>query len=211
MKINATKTQLLCINDNSTARVKSYIDVEDSGRISSSEEMKIIGFTFGEKPTVKYHIDHTIIKFKKKLWMLNHLKKANLDKNVLLKVYMSMLRPILEYCSPVYHPMLNCSMKEELEKMQKPALKIIFGFDKEYAAILAENNIQSLEKRREDAFLNYATKLSNSERFKEWFPEQEHKTDLRQRKKYREDFARTNRLYNSPIYAMRRLLNEINI
>ena len=210
MKINATKTQLLCISDHTSAHIDSYINLEeDECRINSGEEMKVLGFVFGQKPTVNYHLEYTLKKFKKKIWILNHLKKADIDKNTMLQVYMSMLRPVLEFCSPVYHSMISADMNSKLENMQKLALRIIFGFDKKYEVILAENNITTLEERRSQAFDNFAIKCSLSGRFSEWLPVNDCERTLRTSKKYREEYARSSRLYKSPIYAMRRRLNEI--
>ena len=52
----------------------------------------------------------------------------------------------------------------------------------------------------------------NNEKFKDWFPK---KTfvhhDLRREKIFVEKFARTNRLYKSPLYFYRRRLNEIYV
>ena len=48
MKINASKTQLLCISDNTTANISSYVNVGESDTIGSSSEIKILGFIFGE-------------------------------------------------------------------------------------------------------------------------------------------------------------------
>ena len=68
-----------------------------------------------------------------------------------------------------------------------------------------------MEERRKQAFDNFIIKSSQSERFKQWFPENASDINLRNPKMYREDYARTQRLYNSPIYSMRRELNEDNL
>ena len=57
MKINAAKTQLLTISDNNLAKVTSYININEDS-IKSDSSMKILGFIFGEKPTVRYHIEN---------------------------------------------------------------------------------------------------------------------------------------------------------
>ena len=95
--------------------------------------------------------------------------------------------------------------------MSEKALRIIFGFNKSYEELLEAAEIKKLEERRRVAFLNFANKTSVSERYKRWFPEKIYKrTGLRTEKKYCEFRAKTTRLYNSPLYAMRRLLNQEN-
>ena len=122
-----------------------------------------------------------------------------------------MLRPLLEYCAPVFHPMLTDGMSQRLESLQRRALQIIYGFDRRYEDILAITGLEKLDDRREKACLAFANKLVQSERFKVWFPEVERDgvaSNLRSGKKYQEKFARSHRLYHSPLFYMRRLLNQ---
>ena len=64
----------------------------------------------------------------------------------------SMLRPIVEFCSVVYHPMLNNEQSLRVERLQKIALKIVFGFGLEYDELLEKAGIERLEERRKKAF-----------------------------------------------------------
>ena len=206
--INPSKTQLICVSDDRNSDINSYI-IAGGKRIDSVKEMKILGFIFENKPSVEAHVMYCVNKFNRAIWALNHLKRANIDIRTLLEVYKVMLRPLLEYCSAICHPMITKTMSYELEKQQKRALKTIYGFDKEYEELLSMTGIKTLEKRREEAFANFTRKLVSSERFGVLFPEKEaHGMELRKTKTYCEEFARTNRLYNSPIYSMRRFLNE---
>ena len=87
------------------------------------------------------------------------------------------------------------------------ALKIIFGFGNTYNQLLEKTGLRTLKDRREEACLKFAIKLKDSECFSYLFPENP-TFNLRVTKKYKEDFARTERMYMSPLYAMRRMLNE---
>ena len=40
--------------------------------------LKILGFMFGNIPSVKQHIDYMLLKAKKKLWSLRHVKKSRM-------------------------------------------------------------------------------------------------------------------------------------
>ena len=106
--------------------------------------------------------------------------------------------------------MLTTELETTLERQQKRAIDIIFGFGTNYNEILGQNCMKTLKERRIDACNNFAVKLAESTRFGVLFPENEYPEEtpnLRNMKKYREDFARTNRLYNSPLFSMRRYLN----
>ena len=92
---------------------------------------------------------------------------------------------------------------------QKRALKTIYGFDRKYEDLLKLTGLTTLEERRECAFANFTTKLHASDRFNYLFPENTAgNMELRSTKQFVEDYARSNRLYNSPVYSMRRFLNS---
>ena len=210
MVINAEKTQLLCVSDLRYCNTKSYF-IANGSRVNSLETMKILGFVFDERPNVNAHINYCINKFNKALWALTHLKRAKIDTKILVEVFKIMLRPHLEYCAPVYNSMLTQEMNASLEKQQRRALNIIFGFGLSYEDLLLKAGLTTLESRREEMSGNFAKKLVESERFSSLFPLNEYTEDMaetRNRKTYREDFARSNRLFNSPLYSMRRYLNQ---
>ena len=55
MKVNPTKTQMLCINAAINAEVKSFIRCKGKS-ISSRNELKVLEFTFGHHPNVETHV-----------------------------------------------------------------------------------------------------------------------------------------------------------
>ena len=120
-----------------------------------------------------------------------------------------MLRPIIEYCNVVYHVFITNEQSESLERFQKMALKVIFGFGVSYPDLLLRSGIDRLDNRRIIAFEKFTRNLVKNERYSsEWFPLKPSLRDFRSNKKYEELHARTDRLYNSPLYKMRRLLNQ---
>ena len=168
MKVNQKKTQLLCVSPSLNSEIKSYIKY-DNEKIVSTSELKILGFIFGDKPTVKPHIDYMLMKAKKKLWSLRHVKRAGLGTDGLLKFYFTFIRPSLEYAVPTFHPMLTDCMKDDLEYVQKHACKIIFGWNSSYDKLVSEEIIQTLEQRRNALTLRFAEKTSKMKRFEHWF------------------------------------------
>ena len=122
------------------------------------------------------------------------------------------MRSVLDYASPVYHSMLNSSQNDMLEKLQRDIYKVIFGFDKSYRAILEENGLESLKERRQKLFDAFLLKMAGSAEYSDrWFPTKDFThPDLRVERIYLEKYARTDRPYKSPLYAMRRRLNEIS-
>ena len=133
-------------------------------------------------------------------------------KDDLLKVYKTIILPSVEYSSVIYGCMIPDYLSNKLESVQKQALKIIFGWDKDYNEIIASGEISTLAERRKEATLNFAIKTAASPRFGPlWFkksPETEVEVRPTTRKHYVERFCRTERSKSSPINYMTRLLNE---
>ena len=120
-----------------------------------------------------------------------------------------MLRPLIEFCSPVYHSLLSEEQSMRLEGLQKMALQIILGFGLNYCGLLDKANLKTLKERRELAFLNFAKSLVKNPRYNKWFPlNNERNLNLRSERLYKEEHSKTTRLFNSPLFSMRRALNE---
>ena len=56
-----------------------------------------------------------------------NLKKNGFTKGDLLRVYVSMVRPLAEYCSSVFHALITKTDSDEFERIQAQSLKVIYG------------------------------------------------------------------------------------
>ena len=208
ISVNEKKTQMLCISAGSN-EMSSFIETE-SERIVSQPKLKILGFTFGSKPSATAHLESVCTKFKTRLWLLRNLNKFRVPKEDLTKLYHVLIVPVLDYACVVYHYLLTSEQTHELEQLQSMALKLIWGFKHNYNDLLAMSDSETLHDRRMKMIAAFLQKSVNSERFRElWFPT---KTfchfNLRRERYYDKKYVRTDRLYNSPIYCMRRHLNK---
>ena len=86
------------------------------------------------------------------------------------------------------------SMQKESSQSDHPAWKI---------------GIESLESRREDLCLNFARKCVKNKKLVHMFPEnpKPHGMNTRHEERYEVQFANTDRLKNSPLIYMQKLLN----
>ena len=76
----------------------------------------------------------------------------------------------------------------------------MYGYDKSYV---------ELKDRREAALARFTKNALHNPIYSHWFKENQNpRQSQRNPKKFEEKFARTNRLYNSPLYTARRNLNE---
>ena len=207
LRLNPSKTQLICFHANQ-ANVRAYV-VIDGKILESTNELKILGFRMDKTGSVGPHVRNMCKKNYKSVWSLRHLKKAKLKRSSLVRVYCSMMRPILEYACNVFGPMITNELAKKVENCQKKVLKIIFGYDHDYEKLLELSGIKRLDQRRKDLFRKFSMKMSASTRFsRKWLPKKECRENIRETKRYIEFHARTTRLYRSPIFTMRRLLNS---
>ena len=214
MSVNQQKTQLLGINSSKTSKIQVYIRAEDNTEITGQEELKLLGFYFGTNPGLDCHLSHLTKKFRRRLWIIRHLKKAGLPEDDLLAMYKCFLLSLLDYAAVVYHPLLSITQAKHLEDLQASAMRIIYGYKASYAQIMAnlEGKLEPLHERRISLLDRFILKcIENPTINQRWFPRKEFvDQNLRRELYYKEEYARTDRLYNSPIFFYRRRLNEIH-
>ena len=105
---------------------------------------------------------------------------------------------------------LSDEQDELLERLQNQALKCILGSYISARKMRRIVGLESLKKRRITLCDKFAAKSLANPRFCHWFPEKTGRTSARSGKtneRFREDKARCDRLFNSPIYYFRRRLN----
>ncbi|CAB4006467.1 Hypothetical predicted protein [Paramuricea clavata] len=90
------------------------------------------------------HVEETTRKAAKNLYCLRECRRANLPVEVGLTTYLTKIRPILEYCSPVWGG-LPRYLKDELERVQKRSLRII-GLPHGYLPTLEERRIEATSR-----------------------------------------------------------------
>ena len=140
MKINPTKTQLLCISPAGNEHIQSYVRLANT-KITSTDELKICGFRFGSKPTVENQVVAIEKKFNTRIWALRNLKRSGFKETELKECYISLIRPVFDYTAVVYHSLLTADQSTRLERLQKRAMKIICGIDSRYTSSLTRLNV----------------------------------------------------------------------
>ena len=79
-----------------------------------------------------------------------------------------------------------------------------------YKKRLSKLGLETLSSRREYLCLTFAQKCVKNKRTEHMFPlnKKQHEMNTRKKEKYKVNFANTNRMKNSPIIYMQKLLNE---
>ena len=206
MVVNKGKTKMLCISDAQSYKARSYLLDGDGSEIKSSESMKILGFHLDSRPSAHAHISALKKRMRDTTWILRHLKLAGFNQEELATVYRTIVRPVLDYCAVVYHPLLNDEQDQAVERLQAQELKNIYGYRISYAQMREKAKVTTHRARRIELCDAFARKAAANPRFAAWFPERSGRCG-RHSDQYKEFNARTDRLYNSPLFYYRRRLN----
>ena len=137
--------------------------------------------------------------------------KFTKDKFVLKQIYYSRIRCKLEQSAAVWSSSLTQKNSNDLERVQKSAVRIILGKPYEsYTHALEELGIKRLSERRNLICLKFAKNSLKLQNFKKLFPLQENKHDMktRQQEKYKVIRSYGNRYAISAIPSMQKLLNK---
>ena len=70
------------------------------------------------------------------------------------------------------------------------------------------SGLETMESRRIKLFKKFTSKTSENPKYQSWFPLKTKLRDTRNPRPYLEDRATSDRLYKSPLFAMRRLMNN---
>ena len=127
--------------------------------IDDVKEHKHLGIILQQNGTWKKHIAEVCSKAKRKVDILRSLM-FKINRKSLEKLYLSYIRPCLEYGSTIWD---NCTKheKEELEKIQLAALRVITGAKRgtSHQLLYLETGIETLQERRDRRKLNMMFKM----------------------------------------------------
>ena len=128
----------------------------------------------------------------------------------LKNIYILYIRSLLEQSCTVWNSGLTEENVQDLERIQKSALKIILGdCYKSYDQALNILEMENLSDRREFLCLQFAKKCLKNDKMKKYFPtnNKTHLMKTRNPEEFQIENAHTERLKNSPIVYMQGLLN----
>ena len=130
--------------------------------------------------------------------------------NDFIIIYIIYIRSYLEQSCVVWHSALTKENSENLERVQKIALRIILKEKYEnYEVALKITKLKTLAERREKLCLKFASNCIKNPKTASMFPPNNVSTvDTRDKDPYHVQTATTERLKRSAIPYMQRLLNK---
>jgi len=127
------------------------------GQIERVSSFKLLGLHLDGDFSWHSHVEAVTSKATKRLYFLKQLKRAGVPHTRLLHFYLAAIRPVLEYAAPVWHHSLNKSQKNQIEAIQKMAIRIIFSCacDMPYTSALFVAEPEDLDSRRDLLSYNF--------------------------------------------------------
>ena len=147
MKLNLTKTKEIRVGFSPLDPGALPPITVDGHDIVVVPHAKLLGVMISKDLKWIEHVDYICKKASKRLYALRLLKRASIPAGKLVRVYTTCVRPILEFSGNVWHYSLAQYLSDEIESIQRRALRIIFP-DLKYEDALVTAGVVSLFLRR---------------------------------------------------------------
>ena len=209
MSLNPAKCFTLHVSFLENPPLPEILSVNDS-ILCNVQNIKILGIIIQSNLKWNLHIDDLVKRCNRKLYMLRKLKKFNLPLKDLVTIYAGYIRPILEYCAPVFHSSLTKEQSNSLEKIQRRVCKIILGYEYiNYLHACQICNLPTLEERRLKLCIKFAKSISNHPICQTWLPKKKRMNiSLRHMQTYQQFKLKTERFKKSPLPFLVDILNK---
>ena len=201
LQLNPIKCKEIQTNFKRSPPCYSLVTLEgvEFEKVSSA---KVLGVNISSDLKWSAHIGSITVKAAKRLYLLRQLKRAGIDCNVLVRFYCSVIRSVLEYACQVFHCSLPNYLSDEIERIQRRALRIIFP-NCTYSEALVRAGLPMLFSRRQslcqELFHNIVSD-SNHKLHQLLPPRASHNRRLR-----------FTRMFDSPIYKTNRFRDSFII
>ena len=172
-------------------------------------ETRLLGLVINEQLSWQSNTTFIVKKAFKRMTLLQKLFGFTVPIEDLVKIYILYIRSVVESSAVVWHSSLTQGQELELEQVQKVALRIILKEEYvSYDNALDLCSLQKLGDRRNQLCYNFAKKCTKNPKTSGMFPLNIPLKNTRNPEKYMVTPANTNRLANSAIPHMQRLLNS---
>lgn len=200
MNINTKKTKEMLLGSFHSCQLPSlHLNGRDIERVTC---YKLLGLYVTNKLKWNEHVSAICAKASKRLHFLKLLKRAGTPKDDMMHYYESIIRPVTEYACVVWHSGLTKGQSEQLESIQRRAIKIVHS-NNMADVTTALNQLPTMAERRDQLSRKFfANMLNPSSCIHELLPQKRNvdvTSRLRSAKQYSPPTARTERFKNSAI------------
>ena len=132
MILNESKTKEMLIHFGKTKADDKVQPVKlNNVPIERVTSYKLLGVMFQNNLSWDAHVQFILTKVNKRFYCIRSLLHAKVVQSDAIIIYCSVIRSVLEYACPVWHPGLTRKQDKDIERVQKRALKLIFSIRRE--------------------------------------------------------------------------------
>ena len=170
MKSNAEKSKFMVVNFTENYKFNTRLSLENK-ILEEVIETRLLGVVINNKLTWNSNTEAIVKKAYKRMMILHNLFKFGLPMDEMVNIYILYIRSILETSAVVWHSSLTKKERNEIERVQKVALKIILGSDYEdYNAALEIAGLSTLDDRRKGLCKQFAKNCIKNPKMYRLFP-----------------------------------------
>lgn len=210
MIINQKKTKTMLFNFTDKYQFTTRLSLNDEN-VNVVSQSKLLGTIVEDTLTWDMNTERIVKKANSRMVLLRKLSEFGAPKEDLKLIYILYIRSILEQNSVVWHSSLTEQNKQDLERIQKSAVRIILkrNYDN-YEKELLKLDLECLNNRRDALNLSFIQKSIKNGTLTDLFPlnNKIHTMNTRNSEKYLVSHCNTERLKKSTIPHMQKILNE---
>ena len=177
------------------------------------KETKLLGTYITDDLKWNKNTSEIVKKANKRMPILTKSAAFTTNRQDLKRIYLTYILSVLDQSAVVWHSSLSQKNANDLERVQKVAVRIIMGKNfKNYTDGLSQLNLKTLSNRRDEMCLNFAKKCLKNDKVKNMFSKKDKSHAMRKRGQelYKIKMIKTKRYKKSAIPYMARLLNIDN-
>jgi hypothetical protein len=210
MVINKVKTKVLSFSKSRKWAFPPELHFSDGSPIEYIYDTRLVGVVVSQDLKWFKNTAYICQKARNKLWMLRRMLKFNLNIYEMFDVYTKEIRSLLEMAVPVWHSGLTNQQIDDIESVQKVAMRIILQEKYiNYQLACQTLSAQTLADRRVKLCSKFASK--NLKRDNSFFTKVGTNVETRQTSDLVKEFkCNFGRFYKSSLPYLARLINANN-
>ena len=164
MEINKSKSKAMYFNFTRDKQFSTRLKI-DNDKLDVISDTKLLGTIISNDLKWDKNTEFIVKKAYARMEILRRAKSFNASFEDLKLIYIMFVRSILEFSCTVWNSSLTIQNIEDLERVQKTAIKIILGESYlNYIKSLNLLQLQDLQERREELCLSFAKKCVKNEK-----------------------------------------------
>ena len=209
MMLNLDKTKTMIINYTDNYKFTTNLHLSDKN-IEVVSKTKLLGVILTNDLKWSANTNYLIKKAYACMRMIHKLVEFDMPTSEMVLIYILYIRSIIEQSCQIWHSSLTQEDSDNLERVQKTALKTILGNDYiSYEDALSETDLSTLSERRDALCLKFAVKSHKCSKTSDMFPLNRVISNTRlPQEKFQVFRGNTSRFDKSAIPYMQKLLNE---